>query len=92
MRKPSAHCVSIALVALAGFGVVACWPGETVEVWVCLNPETGKLDGSIYDQLHFANGVFDPCHCYDWCGPEKTCPILVDAGEPGPGCDAGDGG
>jgi hypothetical protein len=38
------------------------------------------------------NGVFDPCHCYDPCGPSKECPIVVDAGPTPPGCDAGDGG
>jgi hypothetical protein len=63
-------------------------------LWICLNPVTGKEDGTIGDESHFVNGVFDPCHCYDPCGPQKTCPIVVDAGPPPPGCDAdaGDGG
>jgi hypothetical protein len=74
------------LVALAG-----CGPNNIV-VWICLNPVTGKEDGTVYDDTHYVNGVADPCHCYDPCGPEKSCPILVDAGPPGPGCDAGDGG
>jgi hypothetical protein len=38
------------------------------------------------------NGQRDPCHCFDPCGPAETCPILVDAGPPGPGCDGGSGG
>jgi hypothetical protein len=67
-------------------------------VWVCLNPITGKDDLSIYDANHYVGGVFDPCNCYDPCGPQKTCPIVVDAGPAPPGCDvdggadAGDGG
>lgn len=83
----------VVLVAFGTFGAVACifGPEETI-IWTCLNPETGKLDSSIYDENHIVNGEVDPCHCYDPCGPEKTCPIVVDAGEPGPGCDAGDGG
>ena len=40
----------------------------------------------------YVNGEFDPCHCYDPCGEANTCPILVDAGPPPLGCDAGDGG
>lgn len=80
-----------ALVALGMFGAVAC-EFEHVELWVCLNPATGKLDSTIYDENNFVNGKIDPCHCYDSCGPADTCPIVVDAGEPGPGCDAGDGG
>jgi hypothetical protein len=65
------------------------------EIWICLNPETGKVDRNTYDDTHYVNGMADPCHCYDPCGPEKTCPIVVDAGAPDPGCpvgDAGDGG
>ncbi len=82
---------AVALVAFGMFGAIACF-GENVIVWVCLNPETGKLDDTIYDKNNFVNGVADPCHCYDACGSAKTCPILVDAGELDPGCDAGDGG
>jgi hypothetical protein len=83
----------VALAALVVFGVLvadACYYGQ--EIWVCLNPATGKVDDAPYDDNHYVNGVFDPCHCYDPCGPEKSCPIVVDAGPPAPGCDAGDGG
>jgi hypothetical protein len=72
-------------------GAAGCGP-NTSFFWICLNPVTGKEDGSIYDANHYVNGVADPCHCYDPCGPEKTCPIVVDAGPPGPGCEAGAGG
>ena len=57
--------------------------------WICFDPGTGHL-GTYYDANHYVNGVFDPCHCYDPCGPEKSCPIPVDAGTPPSGCDAGD--
>jgi hypothetical protein len=81
-----------ALVASVTSGaVIGCGPDMT-EVWVCQNPVTGKDDVTIYDANHYVNGVADPCHCYDPCGPEKTCPIVVDAGAPSPGCDTGDGG
>ncbi len=66
--------------------------GEHVMVWFCLNPVTGKVDDSIYDAENFVNGEPDPCHCYDPCGPAKTCPIEVDAGTVGPGCSTGDAG
>ncbi len=98
MRKPFApRTLRFALpllVVLLAFGAlvaVACEPNNST-FWVCLNPVTGKLDGTIYDENNFVNGEADPCHCYDSCGPADTCPIVVDAGEPGPGCDAGDGG
>jgi hypothetical protein len=85
-----------ALVSAAGLGAaVGCGPDQTT-VWFCLNPVTGKEGDAPYDATHYVNGVFDPCHCYDPCGPERTCPIVVlDAGSPSsPGCDAGasDGG
>jgi hypothetical protein len=81
-----------ALGTVAGLGaVVACGPNN-ITVWLCLNPKTGKEDGSIYDANHYVDGVADPCHCYDPCGPEKSCPIVVDAGPPAAGCDAGAGG
>jgi hypothetical protein len=90
---------AVALAALVASGtlgaVVACGPWGQTEVWFCLNPVTGKFDKNIGDQDHYVNGEFDPCHCYDPCGPTKMCPIVVDAGPPGPGCpvgDAGDGG
>jgi hypothetical protein len=82
------------LLTSAGLGVFAgCGPDQDVS-WICLNPVTGKIDGSYYDTNHVVNGVVDPCHCYDPCGPLKSCPIVVDAGTPPPGCDvdAGDGG
>jgi hypothetical protein len=67
-----------------------CGPDQMVS-WICLNPVTGKLPGAPYDADHYVNGVFDPCHCYDPCGPEKSCPMLVDAGTLPASCDA-DGG
>ena len=67
---------------------VGCGPNTSV-FWVCLNPVTGKDDGSIYDSTNFHDGVADPCHCYDACGPSKECPIVVDAGPLPPGCDGG---
>lgn len=70
-------------------GAVACFGDDTI--WVCLNPVTGKVDETIYDDNHFVNGKADPCHCYDPCGPLATCPIVVDAGELSPDCDAGAG-
>jgi hypothetical protein len=73
-----------ALLASAG-----CGPYDVTPVWVCLNPVTGKDDVTVYDASHYVNGTFDPCHCYDPCGPEKSCPIVVDAGPPTSGCDAG---
>lgn len=98
MRPPPSRRAlrfAIALVALPASAVIGaaigCGP-DAPEVWICLNPVTGKEDLTIYDSNHYVNGVFDPCDCYDPCGPEKTCPIVVDAGPPGPGCDTGDGG
>ncbi len=87
---------SVAIAALAAllasvatsFG---CGPSEGTS-WLCLNPVSGKEDVYVYDADNNVNGEPDPCHCYDPCGPAKTCPIEVDAGPPGPGCDAGDGG
>jgi hypothetical protein len=76
---------SVALGALA-----ACGPNETTG-WLCLNPVTGKEDESVYDPNHYVNGVFDPCHCYDPCGPEKSCPSVIDAGPLPRDCDAGAG-
>jgi hypothetical protein len=67
-----------------------CGPDQT-EVWFCLNAETGKLQDGTYDPNHYVNGVFDPCHCYDPCGPLKSCPDVVDSGPLPPGCDAGGG-
>ncbi len=55
------------------------------------NPMTGKLDTSIYDANHYVGSTFDPCHCYDPCGPQQTCPIVVDAGPPPADCDGGPG-
>jgi hypothetical protein len=82
------------VVALPAFMVLGpgagCGPEQSV-FWVCLNPVTGKEDGSIYDENNYVNGEPDPCHCYDICGPQKTCPIVVDAGTPDPGCGQGGG-
>jgi hypothetical protein len=81
-----------AIGAVAGSGAaVGCGPDVTV-IWTCINPETGRLDPNTYDPNHYVDGVFDPCHCYDPCGEQKTCPILVDAGPPTPGCDGGGAG
>src|SRR5262245_42117141 len=94
MRRPPATPRSaLALVALAASGALGgfCGPDQTV-IWLCLNPVTGKEDNSVYDENHYVGGVFDPCHCYDPCGPEKSCPSAVDAGEPGPGCQVADAG
>jgi hypothetical protein len=78
--------------APAVLGAPACLGPDQNVFWVCHNPVTGKDDGSIYDSSHVVNGVADPCHCYDPCGPQKTCPIEVDAGPPAPGCNTSDGG
>jgi hypothetical protein len=95
---PSPHLLRFALAAAALLSAavlgaaVGCGPDQHM-VWFCLNPATGKVDGAPYDTTHYVNGVFDPCHCYDPCGPEKSCPITVDAGPPPPDamCEAGDG-
>src|SRR5262249_50694880 len=85
-----------ALVASGTLGaVVGCGPWDATEVWFCLNPVTGKEDNAPYDANHYVGGRFDPCHCYDPCGPAKSCPDAIDAGPPGPGCEtsaASDGG
>ena len=75
--------------ALGAF--VGCGPEQAVG-WICLNATTGKEDPNTYDPNHVVNGMPDPCHCYDLCGPLKTCPIPVDAGPAPPGCEAGGGG
>ncbi|MFT3775158.1 MAG: hypothetical protein QM820_58165 [Minicystis sp.] len=87
------HALGFAVVALAAaFGaLVGCIPEEHM-IWFCLNPVTGKVDDAPYDDHNWANGAPDPCHCYDACGPAKSCPIVVDAGPLPLGCDAGDGG
>jgi hypothetical protein len=85
---------AVALAALVVSGTlgaaVGCAPDRGI--WFCLNPATGREDPSIGDTNHFVNGEYDPCHCFDPCGEADTCPILVDAGPPPLGCDAGDGG
>jgi hypothetical protein len=95
LRHALRFAVAAAVVAPLAFAVLGagsgCGPDETM-IWFCLNPVTGKIDDSIYDSNHLVNGEPDPCHCYDPCGPEKTCPIVVDAGPPGPDCGAGGGG
>jgi hypothetical protein len=81
----------LALVGVVAFIVIPSGCGMNAVLWVCFDPGTGH-EGSYYDGNHYVNGVLDPCHCYDPCGPADTCPILIDAGPPGPGCDAGTGG
>jgi hypothetical protein len=84
-----------ACAAVAVPGAFACLGYQGGEIWVCLNPVTGKEDPNTYDEGHYVHGVFDPCHCYDPCGPENSCPDVIDAGPLPPGCpvgDAGDGG
>jgi hypothetical protein len=78
------------LCALCTLGSLCDQPPN--DYWVCINPATGREDPSIGDPNHYSNGMLDPCHCYDPCGEAPICPILVDAGPPGPGCDGGDGG
>jgi hypothetical protein len=90
-RRALRSAVALAAIVASGTLGFFCGPEQDV-VWICLNPVTGKLDDAPYDDNHYVNGVFDPCHCYDPCGPEKSCPGLVDAGPLPPGCDAGDGG
>jgi hypothetical protein len=80
----SAAVTTVAGILAAALG--SCG-NNTEELWLCLNPVTGKEDNSVYDANHFVNGVADPCHCYDPGGPSKSCPIVVDAGS-----DAADSG
>jgi hypothetical protein len=87
-RAPYLAAVVGAPLAFAAFG--GCGPVQGTS-WLCLNPITGKEDVHVYDANNYVNGEPDPCHCYDPCGPAKTCPIEVDAGSPDPGCGA-DGG
>jgi hypothetical protein len=82
----------VGLGTVAGLGAAAGCAPTNIVIWSCLNPATGKLDPNIYDPNHYVDGMADPCHCYDPCGPQKTCPIVVDAGPPSPGCDGGTGG
>lgn len=83
--------VAAVVAPLAALAFGGCGPNAN-EVWLCLDPVTGKESNAQYDPNHYVNGVFDPCHCYDPCGPQKTCPDVVDAGPLPPGCPAGDGG
>jgi hypothetical protein len=95
MRQPYALRFAIAAVTLLSAAVlgaaVGCGPNQSI-AWICLNPVTGKESQVDYDVNHYVNGMFDPCHCYDPCGPEKSCPIMVDAGPPSPDamCEAAD--
>ncbi len=94
MRSPSRRALRFAVlvaVLAATVGLVAdagCGPDQT-EIWLCLNPVNGKEDSTVHDDSHYVNGVFDPCHCYDPCGPLPSCPSVIDAGPLPPGCDAG---
>jgi hypothetical protein len=90
-RLRLALAVAVALAAVQP-GAIGCFGPDVSIVWICLDPVTGKIDGSGYDPNHYVDGGFDPCHCYDPCGPEKSCPMLVDAGPLPPGCNAGDAG
>jgi hypothetical protein len=100
MRQPTLRALRFALLAVVVCPLAAatfstgCGPDQSVG-WFCFDPGTGHL-GTYYDANHYVNGVFDPCHCYDPCGPADTCSILVDASTPpvDAGCmeDAGDGG
>ena len=99
MRSPLLPRRALRFVALAAvaaapavLGAPACLGPDQNVIWLCLNPVTGKEDVNTYDTSHFVNDKPDPCHCYDPCGPEKSCPIVVDAGPPGPGCETGDAG
>jgi hypothetical protein len=93
-RRPLRGAVALAALFASGAlgAIVACGPWGETEVWICLNPVTGKVDWNIHDDNHYVNGMADPCHCFDPCGPANTCPIVVDAGPPGPGCPVGDAG
>ncbi len=79
--------VAVTVAACAGSFIGATCGGS--EIWLCLNPVTGKEDNSVYDPNHYVNGTLDPCHCFDPCGPEKSCPIVVDAGPLPAGCADG---
>jgi hypothetical protein len=82
-----AVAVTLTVAGLAVLAIVGANVGcDPLVIWVCNNRATGKSDATIWDADHYVNGVFDPCHCYDPCGPMPECPILVDAGPP---CDAG---
>ena len=70
---------------LAAVALASCDFGNET-LWLCIDPATGRSDSnSPYDQAHYVNGVFDPCHCYDPCGELRQCPILVNDGGPAPG-------
>jgi hypothetical protein len=92
-RHPLRFALALAALAVpavpAVLGALACLGPDQSVIWFCLNPVNGKLDGTFYDSSHYVNGVFDPCHCYDPCGPWTSCPIEVEAGPPPLGCDAG---
>jgi hypothetical protein len=94
LRRVLCLAVAVVLVAplAAGAFSVGCGPNQQA-IWVCFDPGTGH-EGTYHDDNHYVGGVFDPCHCYDPCGPADTCPILVDAGPPpaDAGCDKSDGG
>jgi hypothetical protein len=92
-RSPLRLGLALALLVAAMAALaIACGPDNTY-IWLCFDPGTGH-EGAYYDSTHYVSGVFDPCHCYDPCGPADTCPILVDAGPPpaDAGCALDDGG
>jgi hypothetical protein len=85
------RCLALgALAAAPLFGAGAACV-DTTTLWLCLDPATGKESEIDYDPNHYVGGVFDPCHCFDPCGPSKACPNVVDAGPPPADamCDAG---
>jgi hypothetical protein len=93
MKAPRLSAAATAVAAasalfVAGFFSCGASCGGS-EVWLCLNPVTGKEDASVYDANHYVNGVLDPCHCYDPGGPSKSCPYEVDAGPDAAMGDAG---
>ncbi len=76
---PARRLSAAAALAVGAIFVVVpagCGP-NTDTSWLCLNPITGKEDGTVMDPTHYVNGVYDPCHCYDPSGPSKACPIVV---------------
>ncbi len=81
--------VVVVTALFAGAALGSCFGNQ--DLWSCLDPATGvPIDGP-YDEGHYDEAGFDPCHCYDPGGPEPQCPIAVDAG-PGNVGDAGDAG
>src|SRR5207248_2698959 len=83
LRLSAAAALTVAAFVASATAGVGCWD-NTTEIWICLDPVTGKESNRTYDANHYVNGVFDPCHCYDPGGPSKSCPDEVDAGPDAP--------